>query len=462
MKDRLALLLVLVAACTTEQADPNTLDDTNELSSCLGTPLRTEKSLAVTDPAVLSRFGFDRTMTQLLTSANVVGHENKTQLFQQWMSTFGASDCPGTNPLIDPQHYGERCPRVESVLATMDPFGPPSGLHFKPVGLFNRFDLAPSNGANCGEYRVVYAMDSGISGRAFIIFEGALPNPEPDRGIDACAPVARFWADRSADTTAEQTATALEKFFFLGGAVPHFGPVVDAHNYGLGVNSTSFGGQIRTDMFIQSNDWNLREFTLAKRCSTISDSTSPDSTCQLVFNHVTVKNNPANELFQGTHPLAGKFTQEFPRNVRALATNDVSTLGMVTADLFNELESRSQGLDVVYLQLTPATSPLRPAIQSALNAAGSTLTVDDILSRATTQTCAGCHEASNFDPLGGGLSWPASLGFTHINEQGALSPALRNAFLPHRSSVLMHFLCDPHTGADATLTVGGSVVGAAN
>ncbi|CAN5845640.1 hypothetical protein BH11MYX2_BH11MYX2_33900 [soil metagenome] len=302
MKQPLALLLVLAAGCTTGQEDIDTLDDTSELSSCLGTPLRTEKSLAVTDPTVLARFGFDRTLNQLLASANTIGHQTKTQLFQQWMSTFGTTDC--TNPLVDPEHYGERCPRVESSLAGLDPFGSPSTLHFKPVGVFNRFDLAPSDGANCGEYRIIYAMQ-GVAGRGFLIFEGALPNPEPDRGIDACTPVAQFWAKRSSDRTAEQTASQLEKFFFTGGAVPNFGPVVDVHNYGLGFNGISFGGQIRTDMFFQLNDWNLREFTTARQCASISSST--DVTCQLVFHHVSVKNNPANELFQGTHALAGKF-----------------------------------------------------------------------------------------------------------------------------------------------------------
>ena len=35
---------------------------------------------------------------------------------------------------------------------------------FFPVALFNRFDLAPEDGAHCGEYRIVYAMHDGTSG----------------------------------------------------------------------------------------------------------------------------------------------------------------------------------------------------------------------------------------------------------------------------------------------------------
>ncbi|HEY4058207.1 MAG TPA: hypothetical protein VGM39_16455 [Kofleriaceae bacterium] len=463
MTKQWALVLVLVAGCATEDSDTDTHDDTAELSSCLRVPLSTAKSLAITDPVVLSRFSFERTVTQILTSANVISTETPTQLFQQWMSTYGSSDC--TNPLIDPQHYGERCPRQpEAALATLDPFGQFANVHFKPVGLFNRFDLAPSDGSNCGEYRIIYALDTGphllVQGRGFLIFEAALPNPDPSRGIDACRPIAKFWADRSGDTTPAQTAAALEQFYFTGGVAPGFGPVVDAHNYGLGTNA----GQIRADMFISNVDWNLREFKTERRCAGISgsDGTSIRETCRLLIDHVSVKNNPANELFQGTHPLSGKFVEDFALSVRALATNDVSTIGMNTGDLFNEFESRSQALDVVYEQLTPATSPLRPAIQRELDAIGSTLDPQDILARATTQTCAGCHQVSNFDPLGGGLAWPKSLGFTQIDEQGNLSVALTGHFLPHRSSVLQHFLCDPHTDGDSGLTVGGSQVGAAN
>jgi len=103
--------------------------------------------------------------------------------------------------------------------------------------------------------------------------------------------------------------------------------------------------------------------------------------------------------------------------------------------------------------------------------------VPNVTARATTQTCAGCHELSNDAPLGGGLVWPRSLGFVHIDETRALSPALTTRFLPRRKVVLESFInaaCTPAAGAaakgDATardavddgLTVGGSVVGAPN
>ena len=85
----------------------------------------------------------------------------------------------------------------------------------------------------------------------------------------------------------------------------------------------------------------------------------------------------------------------------------------------------------------PANTALSKAIQAELTKIKSTLTPDDILNRATTQSCAGCHEVSTFglpNALGGGLTWPASNGFTQIDENGNESSALTTVFLPFRIS----------------------------
>jgi hypothetical protein len=103
--------------------------------------------------------------------------------------------------------------------------------------------------------------------------------------------------------------------------------------------------------------------------------------------------------------------------------------------------------------------------------------VDNVLDRATTQTCAGCHLFSGGQALGGGKTWPSSLGFVQIDEASNLSPALTGTFLPRRKAVLEKFINDRCTGVAAgappnalpaaapsaeELTVGGSAVGAAN
>jgi hypothetical protein len=99
-----------------------------------------------------------------------------------------------------------------------------------------------------------------------------------------------------------------------------------------------------------------------------------------------------------------------------------------------------------------ANSPnFKAAIQTKLGS-GATLSPDNIIARAQTQTCAGCHHLSVNASLGGGLIWPATLGFTH--EQLAppfdttgpdgpryqISPALQSVFLPFRKHVIETFL----------------------
>src|SRR6185436_3426806 len=105
-------------------------------------------------------------------------------------------------------------------------------------------------------------------------------------------------------------------------------------------------------------------------------------------------------------------------------------------------------------------------IKAELTDLGSTLTVNQVLNRATTQTCAGCHMVSNGQALGGGLTWPSSLGFVHIDESSALSPALSGTFLPRRKAVLEKFIndrCASGTApAPADGTIGGSPEGSPN
>jgi len=77
------------------------------------------------------------------------------------------------------------------------------------------------------------------------------------------------------------------------------------------------------------------------------------------------------------------------------------------------------------------------------------LTADSIVERVTALTCAGCHAPTQVlsagRKLGCGNVWPESLGESHINERGELSPALTGVFLPYRADVLTTFLqaCDP-------------------
>jgi hypothetical protein len=104
----------------------------------------------------------------------------------------------------------------------------------------------------------------------------------------------------------------------------------------------------------------------------------------------------------------------------------------------------------------------RSATRTQLTQLGSTLTVDNILDRATTQTCGGCHQLSNNARLGGGLVWPPSRGFVHIDEQSALSAALTTTFIPHRLRVLEAFITARETVGATDQTIAGRPLDAPN
>ncbi len=419
------------------------------------------RSLAVTDATILSRFSFARTMQQVIATSGAAASVTPKAVFQKWMRSF--DDVPGGchSASVDPQKYGLVCPRTaEAQLATIDPFAAGATVKFVPVALFNRFDLAPASGATCGEYRIVYAMpqQAVISGRAFIIFEAALPNPNPAAGIDGCLSIARFWQNLTNIADVNSRAAKLDAFYYGGTAISGVGPVVDAANYGLAVpgSTTRNAGQIRTNFFISNLQWVLSEFKTRRTCGT---------QCSLQLDRVTVRNNPANELFDGSHANAAEFQTAFLSRVAGLAQKSVTGISVTTNNKFNEFESISLGAsDVVYRNF--ATPAFKQSIQAKLTALGSTLTPNNILDRATTQTCAGCHELSNGAPLGGGLTWPASAKFVHVREDGSMSFALTNDFLPKRLSVLEGFINARCTGvafaADVGMTLGGSVEGAAN
>jgi hypothetical protein len=380
------------------------------------------------------------------------------------MSTFGPSDC--ADPSIDPDHFGEACPRLpEFKLASIDPMDPASPVQLLPVAVFDRFDLAPSDGSSCGEHRIIYAMqssDPNIGGRGFYIFEASLPNPDPVHGLAGCLPIAEFWQGLSKLETSTELADALERFYFLGTAIPGVPAVVAATHYGAALpNGTRRPGQIRTNMFIDNASWHLREFKLSAPCLGAPG-------CTMVVQHVAVATNPANELFDGTSTKAPAFVTAFAGQVAALAASSPTSIGMTIDGSFDEYESVSNfnAHDVLYDQ--QANAAITQAVQAELTQLGSTLAPADIFRRATTQTCAGCHQlsAGTEGNLGGGMSWPPSNVFTHVDEQSRLSPALTTEFLPHRKDVLEGFINSVCTNAPIArrpgLTIGGSRVGADN
>jgi hypothetical protein len=411
------------------------------------------KSLFITEEAIVNAFSLAEVLDRFVAQSGVAGL-TRLDLFHQWWDTENKGPGLGLGAHCDDQggfnEFPLVCPRPEGQEAASDPFSDPTAARaYFPLALVNRFDLAPTSGAHCGEYRMVFARRSGISDgrqRNFIIFEAVLPNPRPEIGLEGCRPVQTFWQDLAqADRTPAERASALHGFYIDG--LTGFRPVVHIENYGAATRRVT--GQIRTNQFLQPN-WNLREFKLSRTCSA--------GTCTaLRFVPVTVKTNPPALLFASTssHAKKGAFDAFFPSVVSTLASGNVNTFSMGVPNELNAFESEAQGLVTDYgAAFGTDQNALRTAIQTELSALGSALTPDHIVARAQALSCAGCHELSNGADLGGGMTFPRSLNFTHVREvkengpegpRFVISPALSQTFLPHRRALLEEFLNTPFT-----------------
>lgn len=103
----------------------------------------------------------------------------------------------------------------------------------------------------------------------------------------------------------------------------------------------------------------------------------------------------------------------------------------------------------------------KAAITSKLAAIGrSDLSANNILARAATQSCGGCHQPSLITaPVGGSMTFPSSNGFTQIDENGTLSTALTTVFLPHRKAVLDAFLAAPAAAIADAMAADNEAIG---
>jgi hypothetical protein len=479
---------LVVSACG---ADPTSTSDSDQLSGAnesvgevsfavQNITIDIRRSLVVTEQPILDRFSFERVLSQLAGQSGVPGL-TALGLFQQWWGTQNPASAGGPGPHCDDEvhpSYGTvhngypyfcRPAPSEGGQSTCDPFAAGSSCAYIPIGLFNRFDLAPEDGSHCGEHRIVFAKTSGITttnDRNLLIFEATLRNPQPQQGLKGCRPIVDFWADLSDVSELDARADALEEFYFEGsGNIP---PVISISHFG---DNPLGAGQVRTNQFIQtSTGWSLREFKLLRECTTTpngggngagggngSGSNGGTTTCTaLRFLPETVKNNAFGGLFEpaSTYALAADFRAYLPGQVASLAGSSLTAIDIGVPNDFNTAQSQASGATADEMRykdrIGAAPSALRASIQAELTALGSTLTVDDIALRAQAMSCAGCHRLNNDVAIGGDLTWPSALGFVHVSERETetldgvtryrLSPALIDHFLPHRKQIIEDFL----------------------
>ena len=347
------------------------------------------------------------------------------------------------------------------------PFGPKTPEAYTAIALVNRFDLAdaPSDALaeDCGEYRIIFERNSGRTeeaNRNLLIFEATLRNPYPKVGsLEGCLPVQEFWAQLSAPgTSTKQRAKLLHDFFYekdpnkdeTNLRKKGFDPVVMIKNYGSA--TTAAPGQIRTNQFMTSvnppeerghAEWLLREFHIEK---------DPSMGIRFVP-HANAVNPPA-LLFNETdnHHKGQSFRSEFLNHVDEL----INPLKMDTPDEFDSGDSEATAFNppgpMNYVKAFESSPRFKKSIENKIGS-GSSLTAEDIIKRAQTQTCAGCHRLSSGADLGGNVQWPKSLGFTHVQlkdpevrpdgNRYQISEALRGNFLPHRKEKMENFLKGP-------------------
>ncbi|HYQ00040.1 MAG TPA: hypothetical protein VER96_15295 [Polyangiaceae bacterium] len=427
------------------------------------TTIDVRRSLAVTEQTILSRFSLQRVLTQLATQSGVPGL-TATALFQQWWDT--QNPAPGLYPgphcddTVTPpigssiNGYPYLCrDGAEGAQASCDPFAANSSCAYIPIGLFNRYDQAPENGAHCGEYRIVYAKTSGITStgdRNLLIFEAALPNPHPQQGLKGCQQVIDTWANLTPENDIQKRATVLENFYFNGqsqgqGDAPIV-PVISIGNFG---DNALGAGQVRTNQFSNTTTgWSLREFKLYRSCT-------GNSCTSMRFVPVTNKNNAFGGLFDPNtnYAQAPAFRSFFPSQIANLSATTIPGLDISTPDTFNTAQSQASGTTAAEMRYTTqfaGPGSLRTDLQTQLTNLGSALTPDNIVARAQALSCAGCHRLSNNADLGGGLTWPQSLGFTHVTERATevvngetryvISDTLLNQLLPARQAIFEDFL----------------------
>lgn len=470
----IALSAMLGAACSAEDA-ADTLGS-EQLATQPAPTIDARRSLAITDQPILVNFTLKRVLDQIIATSGVSG-VTATALFQQWWDVQNPKPGRGLGPhcddvvdgsgypLVNGYPYGCRPAPAEGSQASCDPFATGSACAYIPLGLFMRFDLAPEDGRHCGEYRVIFAKESGrtdAQDRNLLIFEGAMRNPHVNQGIRGCEKYVRAWADLSTQPSIDKRRATLEGFYFDG--YEEFDPIISYTSYG---ENALGAGQVRTNSFVQPNTprvWSLREFKLQRPCA---------PTCSLEFVPVSDKVNPFGPLFDAasTNPNAAGFQSEFLTQVPRLAASDPNGIAMDPSDVYDSGQSQaSSSVTETNYAANFGTGPnaFRSAIQSTLTSLGSTLTPDDIVARAQVTTCAGCHRFSSNANLGGAVIWPSSLGFTHVSELDAdvevvsgvsrylISDALVNLLLPHRKQVAEDFLDNvPHPAKPPGDPIGG-------
>ena len=362
----------------------------------------------------------------------------------------------------------------------------PTGL--VPIALINRLDRVPNDWSNCGEHRIIYSFkkpiieqDGILTGRFFLIFEAVTENPR-GVGFEGCRATARFWRDLSDNNRVSQREKSLEDFFYKG--IPGTaGPVVVAKNYGGAL------GQVRGNYRLTTSGmefkWQLREWVIVNagyrtNASFLSVPVDDNPLAQFYLDKNGVgSDKPLDPVLEASEreKFHEKFLDTYLTNLLEPDTrlaalkpgqanydpeldlkskkfklqkyeiNILNGIGARIGSRFNEFQAVSE--DSEDDPAARAGMILRERINSELMKFGIQMDPQAVLNRAGAITCGGCHHFTTFQKVGEvagyPINWPSSaLGdFVQITEDGKLSKALTDVFVPFRKDRLAEAVCIP-------------------
>lgn len=188
--------------------------------------LRSERSVLITDPAVLQGLTFERTLFSI---AGDDGHELHLAFARSFVPRAAAEDGPG--PRCDDEReavdgtsqlngFPIPCPAEAASLLQAN-----ENRVWKPLSVTNRFDLAPEGGENCGEQHLGFFLSNvGALVGASLRFSALITNPSPELGLEGCRPLVDFWASLSrADYDVPAARARALEAAFLGADVSRRG-----------------------------------------------------------------------------------------------------------------------------------------------------------------------------------------------------------------------------------------------
>lgn len=428
------------------------------------------KSVVVNDLDVLQRSGIDfslaRTLGNILSTAagpQADTPANRVELLRSMLRSLNEKSF--LNPVSGQQIPVQPRPGEAALADIADRLLKPGDPEeMRPVGVFNRLDLAPLNWKYCGEHRIVYAKGAPNSptDRLTLIFEAAVSNPDKNNfSSRACRPIAAFWKALRAQSGAA-LARSLEQFYYTG--LPGFQPVIHFEHFGMPF------GQVRGNLFVKEPKfiWQLREWHIAIPANAKLPSFMP----------APLGNNPQLMLYSPDKPgddaLVHKLRQDFQahfieKSVPALlkvetdalakgqtATNHQLFAGLGTEDniRFNAFESNANlppdGRGDAPNTHVQANDDMTRRIGEIIAKSGlpesCRPTPEQLLERAGVTSCGGCHDFSKSRAISQNqIVWPQPVlpGFVHIDEKGDLSPLLKDSLLPSRLANLNSFLSQP-------------------